>query len=136
MINKITDSEGKEVYKGSGEIWWDNQASKEASRAVSNILQESTRTGTGRAMRNTYGFTKEAAGKTGTTNDSRDGWFAGYTSQLTCAVWVGMDDNSTVYRGASGATLALPIWTKFMLKADSKFPAGALRERAIIVHPN
>jgi len=136
MIKEITDSNGKVVYEGSGVIWWDNTSSKAASRAVSAILQQSTRTGTGRSMRSQYGFYKEAAGKTGTTNDSRDGWFAGYTSRLTCAVWVGMDDNSTIYRGASGSTLALPIWTNFMKKADAKFPAGALSQRAIIVDPN
>lgn len=136
MIKEITDADGKIVYEGSGVIWWDNNASKTASRAVSSILQESTRTGTGRAMRSQYGFYKEAAGKTGTTNDSRDGWFAGYTSRLTCAVWVGMDDNSTVYRGASGGTLALPIWTNFMKKAETSYPARSLKNRAIIVDPN
>ncbi len=136
MIKQITDANGKIVYPGSGSIWWDNTASKAASRAVSAILEQSTRTGTGRSMRSQYGFHREAAGKTGTTNDSRDGWFAGYTSKLTCAVWVGMDDNSTVYRGASGSTLALPIWTKFMKVADEKYPAGSISNRAIIVDPN
>ena len=136
MIKEITDANGNVVYQGSGVIWWDNKASKTSSRAVSSILQQSTLTGTGRAMRSRYGFHKEAAGKTGTTNDSRDGWFAGYTSRLTCAVWVGMDDNATVYRGASGSSLALPIWTKFMKLADQKYPAGSLKQRAIIVSPN
>lgn len=135
MIQEIIDSTGKVVYRGSGVIWWDNKSTKQACREVSEILQEATRTGTGRTMRSSYGFSKPAAGKTGTTNGSKDGWFAGYTSKLTCAVWVGMDDNSTVHRGASGSNLALPIWTKFMKAADASYPAGSLKDRAIIVEP-
>ena len=59
------------------------------------------------------GFTeKAAAGKTGT---SRDGWFAGYTPNIVCVVWVGFDDNSEL--GLEGAKSALPIWTSFMKSA-------------------
>ncbi|MGJ8656142.1 MAG: transglycosylase domain-containing protein [Akkermansiaceae bacterium] len=136
LINEILDKDGNTVYKGSGIMGWDNHASKSASRAVSNILEQVTNSGTASRLRSTYGFRKPAAGKTGTTNDSRDGWFAGYTSRLTCAVWVGMDDNSTVYRGATGASLALPIWADYMKKADSRYPAGSIKNRAIIVEPN
>ena len=55
---------------------------------------------------------KSAAGKTGT---SRDGWFAGYTPNIVCAVWVGFDDNAEL--GLEGAKSALPIWTSFMKAA-------------------
>src|SRR2546430_6194579 len=55
-----------------------------------------------------------AAGKTGT---SRDGWFAGYTSNLLCVVWVGFDDYREL--GLSGAVAAAPIWTEFMKRATS-----------------
>ncbi len=58
------------------------------------------------------GFTAPAAGKTGT---SHDGWFAGYTSNLLCIVWVGYDDYSDIR--LSGAQTAAPIWTEFMKKA-------------------
>ena len=58
------------------------------------------------------GFTQPAAGKTGT---SHDGWFAGYTSNLLCIVWVGYDDYSDLR--LSGAQTAAPIWTEFMKKA-------------------
>jgi penicillin-binding protein 1B len=63
------------------------------------------------------GFTATAAGKTGT---SRDGWFAGYTPNLVCAVWVGFDDNSEL--GLEGAKSALPIWTAFMKAALAARP--------------
>ena len=58
------------------------------------------------------GFTPDAAGKTGTTNDLRDAWFAGYTPDLLCVVWVGYDDNTPI--GLSGSRAALPIWVEFM----------------------
>jgi penicillin-binding protein 1B len=59
------------------------------------------------------GFTPPAAGKTGS---SHDGWFAGYTSNLLCIVWVGYDDYSDLR--LSGAQTAAPIWTEFMKKAS------------------
>ena len=62
------------------------------------------------------GFDAPAAGKTGT---SHDGWFAGYTSNLLCVVWVGFDDYSEIH--LTGAQTAAPIWTEFMKKAES-FP--------------
>ncbi len=136
MINEIRNSENELVYKGSGIMGWNSESSKVSSRAVSNILEQVTTTGTARKLRSSLRYKKPAAGKTGTTNNSRDGWFAGYTTKLTCAVWVGMDDNSTVYRGASGASLALPIWADYMKKAEARYPASSLKNRAIIVEPN
>ena len=70
--------------------------------------------GTGAGARSA-GFTLNAAGKTGTTNDLRDAWFVGFTPDLLTVVWVGFDDNQPV--GLSGAQAALPIWTQFMLRA-------------------
>jgi len=61
------------------------------------------------------GFTLEAAGKTGTTNDLRDAWFVGFTPELLTVVWVGYDENQPL--GLSGAQAALPIWTQFMTRA-------------------
>jgi penicillin-binding protein 1B len=71
------------------------------------------RSGTAAGVR-ARGFNLPAAGKTGT---SHDGWFAGFTSQLLCVVWVGFDD----YRDLNleGARSALPIWTDFMMRAAS-----------------
>src|SRR6185295_13416646 len=57
----------------------------------------------------------DVAGKTGTTNDLRDAWFAGFTPDLLCVVWVGFDDNAPV--NLSGAKAALPIWVEFMKRA-------------------
>jgi penicillin-binding protein 1B len=69
------------------------------------------------------GFTLDAAGKTGTTNDLRDAWFAGFTPKLLAVVWVGFDDNQPV--GLTGAQAALPIWTRFMMRALAGQPDQA-----------
>ncbi len=70
--------------------------------------------GTAAAARS-MGFTADAAGKTGTTNDLRDAWFVGFTPELLTVVWVGFDDNQPV--GLSGTQASLPIWTSFMMRA-------------------
>jgi len=77
-----------------------------------NMMQDVLRSGTGAGVRS-RGFTLPAAGKTGT---SRDGWFAGFTNDLLCVVWVGFDDNSDL--NLEGAHSALPIWTEFMKRAS------------------
>ena len=80
---------------------------------VTSILEDVINRGTGASVR-ARGFTGPAAGKTGT---SRDGWFAGFTSNLLCIVWVGFDDNRDL--GLSGAASAAPIWTEFMKRATA-----------------
>jgi penicillin-binding protein 1B len=78
---------------------------------VTNILEDVINRGTGAGVR-ARGFRAPAAGKTGT---SHDGWFAGYTTNLLCVVWVGFDDNREL--GLSGANSAGPIWAEFMKRA-------------------
>ena len=86
---------------------------------VHNMLRGVVERGTAQRMR-ALGFTRPAAGKTGTTNDSRDAWFAGYTPDLLALVWVGFDRQSEL--GLSGSSAALPIWTDFMKRATSRLP--------------
>jgi penicillin-binding protein 1B len=78
---------------------------------VTSLLESVINNGTGEGVR-ARGFVLPAAGKTGT---SHDGWFAGYTPDLLCIVWVGFDDNREL--NLSGSQSALPIWTEFMKKA-------------------
>jgi penicillin-binding protein 1B len=89
-------------------------ARKETTFLVTNMMRGVLDEGTGAGAR-AAGFTLEAAGKTGTTNDLRDAWFVGFTPELLTVVWVGFDDNQPV--GLSGSQAALPIWTQFMMRA-------------------
>jgi penicillin-binding protein 1B len=81
---------------------------------VTQMMRSVINEGTGAGVRSA-GFTLDAAGKTGTTNDLRDAWFVGFTPELLTVVWVGFDDNQPV--GLSGSQAALPIWTNFMIRA-------------------
>ncbi|MEB2284788.1 MAG: hypothetical protein B6D46_13210 [Polyangiaceae bacterium UTPRO1] len=94
--------------------------SPQATYLVTHILEGAIDHGTGRAVR-TLGFRLPAAGKTGTTNDYGDAWFAGYTPDLVTVVWVGFDRRQSL--GLSGAQAALPIWTEFMKRATAGRPA-------------
>lgn len=78
---------------------------------TTSLMEDVISRGTGATVRS-LGFTAPAAGKTGT---SRDGWFAGFTSNLLCVVWVGFDDNRDL--GLSGSASAAPIWAEFMKRA-------------------
>ena len=79
---------------------------------MTNMMEGVINNGLGYTAVRLRGFTQPAAGKTGS---SHDGWFAGYTSNLLCIVWVGYDDYSDLR--LSGAQTAAPIWTEFMKKA-------------------
>jgi penicillin-binding protein 1B len=86
---------------------------------VNSLLKDVLNRGTGAGVR-ARGFTLPAAGKTGT---SRDGWFAGFTSNLLCVIWIGFDDNRDL--GLPGGAVAAPIWADFMTRATS---LGAYRD--------
>ena len=80
---------------------------------VTSLLEDVLNKGTGAGVR-ARGFTLPAAAKTGT---SRDGWFAGYTSNLLTVIWIGFDDNRDL--GLTGGATAAPIWADFMLRATA-----------------
>jgi penicillin-binding protein 1A len=65
---------------------------------------------------------RPAAGKTGTSNGSRDAWFVGFTPELLAAVWVGFDDGKSLGHGEAGGRTALPLWIDFMVKAMAGRP--------------
>jgi penicillin-binding protein 1B len=83
---------------------------------LQNAMQRTMHEGTGRSVYSQLPRSLALAGKTGTSNDSRDSWFAGFSQDLLAVVWLGRDDNGpTPLTGASGA---LQVWTEFMRKAD------------------
>src|SRR5262249_49880407 len=75
--------------------------------------------GTAAAVRR-LGIEQPVAGKTGTTNETKDAWFVGYSPDLIAGVWVGFDDGTPV--GLTGARAALPIWVAFMKEALPAYP--------------
>ncbi len=115
-IQSIEDREGKVLFKNGPLPYRATNAS--SAWDVSTVLEEVNHRGTARALRSRYGFTKPSGGKTGTSSHSLDAWYAGFTSDLTCAVWVGLDQPKQIVREGTGATLALPIWADIMKAAD------------------
>ncbi len=83
------------------------------------VMKQTLINGTGRAAR-LAGFTHPAAGKTGTTNDKKDAWFAGFTPLHAAIVWVGYDDNTS--HNLTGGSGAVPIWTAYMKSYASALP--------------
>jgi penicillin-binding protein 1B len=100
---------------------------------ITNLLEGVMQRGTGKTA-SRLGFAGHAAGKTGSSDDLRDAWFVGYTSNLLALVWVGYDDNRPV--GLPGASAAMPIWVDLMRRlgedGDDEFeqPRG-IRQVAI-----
>ncbi|WP_353142725.1 penicillin-binding protein PBP1a [Acinetobacter pragensis] len=92
---------------------------------MANILRDVIQHGTGRAAlkigRNDIG------GKTGTTNDAKDAWFAGFNGKLVAIAWVGFDQPSTLGRREYGGVAALPVWTNFMANALKGTPESWVR---------
>src|SRR5690606_17633090 len=85
-----------------------------------DMMQAAVRNGTGRAAR----LERPVAGKTGTTQDSRDAWFIGMTADAVVGVWVGNDDNSPM-NNVGGGGLPARIWQAFMQEADRVRTAAA-----------
>ncbi len=113
-ILRITDSNGNTLFQNSPRPH--QTISPQIAFIITSILQDVIDRGTAARARS-MGFTATAAGKTGT---SRDGWFAGFTPNLVCVVYVGFDDNSQL--GLEGSKAALPIWTQFMKQALARRP--------------
>ena len=97
-----------------------------AAWMTSELMEEVLTRGTAASSRS-LGFKLPAAGKTGTTNDYKDAWFVGYTSTMTCGVWVGFDQPITIIAHGYGAALALPVWTQVMNKAAVRYPPEPLQ---------
>jgi 1A family penicillin-binding protein len=87
-----------------------------------SMLQDVTRRGTAASLQR-QGLPMEVAGKTGTTNESRDAWFVGFSSAVVAGVWIGFDEPQTIRNDASGSRVALPIWADFMRRTAHRLPA-------------
>lgn len=116
-IRKVEDGQGHVLFEESRDAR--RAASPQAAFLVTSILQGTVERGTA-ASAHRLGLTREAAGKTGTSNDLRDAWFVGYTPDLIAGVWVGVDSGAPLQ--LTGAQAALPIWTQFIEQASVGHP--------------
>ncbi len=123
VIERIDDQEHHPIYRAAhlSVPTLDPSAAWMTSQLMEQVLTRGTA-----ASARSLGFRLPAAGKTGTTNDYKDAWFMGYTTTLTCGVWVGFDQPTTIVARGYGAALALPVWVQVMNKAASRYPAKPL----------
>lgn len=119
-ITRITDRDGNTLYEAPTlESRTEEVISKQDAYLMTAGMQAVFRYGTA-YKENEMG--QYAAGKTGTSNGSRDNWFAGFTPNLNAVVWVGSDKSREFLGKATGTSLALPIWATFMKKAIKAVP--------------
>jgi len=121
MITKVTDRTGKILEEDHPMP--ERVLSTQTTFTMVDMMRGVVDYGTAARARG-MGFTRPAAGKTGTTNDYTDAWFIGFTPDLICGVWVGFDQKKTIVPGATGASMALPAWVEFMKAATADMPAS------------
>jgi penicillin-binding protein 1B len=117
-VTAVMDQKGK-VIQGH-ELEARQVLSPDLAFIIDFMMEQVMNHGTGEGARR-LGFTRPAAGKTGTTNDSVDAWFAGFTPNLLAVVWTGFDQKEAL--GLTGAQASLPTWTAFMKAATASRPA-------------
>jgi penicillin-binding protein 1A len=125
LIAKLTDHQGRLLYEAKP------SAPAESARAIdernafvmNSLLQEVTRSGTAARAQGTL-KRPDLYGKTGTTNDSMDAWFAGFQRELVAVVWIGYDQPRKLGSRETGGGLSLPVWIEYMVHALRNVPVS------------
>lgn len=115
-IRAVVDTNGKELQ--SYPLTVKQALDPAATFIVNTMLQGVMHEGTGRSAYSVFPENYGLVGKTGTTNDAKDSWFAGYTGDYLSVVWLGRDDNKSI--GLTGSTGALPIWSSLMKQISTQ----------------
>jgi penicillin-binding protein 1B len=115
-IRDIVDAHGNALKRYPLE--YDRTVSLQSMHLLHYAMREIVREGTGRGVYRYLPGDFEVAGKTGTTNDGRDSWFAGFSGDLLAVSWVGRDDNGAT--GLTGSSGALKVWAHFMARASER----------------
>lgn len=120
IVIQVKDENDRVIYqfKPEGHRVFSAQIARQVTGMMQNVLDF----GTGEPVRQEYGFTAPAAGKTGTTNDYKDALFEGFTSRLVAGVWIGYDQPREIMPGGYGAAVALPVWANVMKQIKDSYP--------------
>ena len=124
IIKRIVRSDGTVMYEAPRKRV--NAISPAAAFQTHSALADIMREGVGSLATREFGLGAfPVAGKSGTAYNFTDTYFLGYSTAVTCGVWVGFDKPTKIFRGAFGKDLALPIWAKIMNSSVEEFPAKA-----------
>jgi penicillin-binding protein 1A len=120
IVVEVKDDKDRVIYqyKPEGHRVFTPQVAREITGCLQNVLDF----GTGAPVRQQYGFSAPAAGKTGTTNDYKDAWFEGFTTHLVAGVWIGYDKPREIMPGGYAAQVALPVWANVMKQVKDFYP--------------
>jgi penicillin-binding protein 1A len=127
LINRMVDSKGEVLFEAKPVRVGDGATRVLDARTafvMDSMLQEVTKTGTAASARAKLGRS-DIAGKTGTTNDSHDAWFAGYNPKIVAIAWIGFDRPASLGDRETGGGLALPMWISYMSVALKDKPQEA-----------
>jgi penicillin-binding protein 1A len=124
LISKVTDANGRTLMEAKPALAGDTAVrvlNERNAFVMDSLLKEVARTGTA-ARASAVLKRSDIGGKTGTTNDSHDAWFAGYAGDLVAVAWMGFDQPRPLGERETGGGLALPIWIGYMSKALNGVP--------------
>ncbi len=124
FIERIFDKNGRALEEHSPAE--EQVLSPQVAYVMADMMRSVITGGTGASIPG-RGFDRIAGGKTGTTNDYSDAWFVGYTPQITCAVWVGVDERRSMGHGVTGSRGAIPIWVPTMKALHRDLPRAAFK---------
>ena len=111
MVTRVVDTRGMVIEETRPEE--QPVLRPQTAYVVANMMQSVVNEGTATVIRQ-LGYEGLAAGKTGTTDDYADAWFIGFTPEITCGVWIGFDKKKPIFKGATGGSVAAPVWGDFM----------------------
>ena len=137
LIARLTDHKGRVLYEAQPRPLGEDARAVEPRNAflMSSLLQEVTRSGTA-AKAQALLKRPDIYGKTGTTNDSMDAWFAGYQPGLVAVVWIGYDQPRKLGDRETGGGLSLPVWIEFMGFALKNLPVAEIQPPEGVVQVN
>jgi penicillin-binding protein 1A len=131
LIQKVVDGRGALLFEARSPATppeTDRVLDARNAFVTTSLLHEVTVSGTGAALQKLG--RSDLAGKTGTSSDAVDGWFAGYSGPITAVAWMGYDEPQSLGGREFGATLALPIWSDFMAVALKGKPVSLMAQPA------
>jgi penicillin-binding protein 1A len=135
MVSKVSEQRGKVLVESKPPALEEFDRAIDARNAfmMTSLLQEVTRSGTAARAQATL-KRPDVYGKTGTTNDSMDAWFAGYNPTLTAVTWIGYDTPRKLGDRETGGGLSLPVWITFMESALKNVPVNEMAAPEGVVH--
>ncbi len=119
FITGVTDADGNPIDFGGTRPHFERVMDPSTAYVVTSLMESVVQKGTGQKAKE---LERPVAGKTGTTNDTHDAWFVGFTPDLLAGVWVGFDSERSLGSHETGGVAACPIWTAFMKEALADRP--------------